>query len=259
MQSDAFQDVTAALARLGGQRVWSLLVSVFGDLAQARGEAIDGPVLSAIMSEMGIRPEATRVALHRLRNDGWIASEKSGRTSRHSLTALGRTESAAASPRIYGTPVEDADDWHMVLTENGDANMRAQMHTKGFVLVMPRLYIGAASATPPNDAMVLTGETVPDWLRAQITPQNLTADYEALAPILADIDERLPRSAGISPLQSAVLRCLIVHNWRRIALKHPRLPRILYPDNWAGTTCHVLVARLLDRFPRPHMSQITGP
>ena len=74
MPSDVFTHTIADLRALGGQRVWSLMVSLFGDLAQAEGAGIDGPVLSRIMTAMQIRPEATRVALHRLRNDGWIAS-----------------------------------------------------------------------------------------------------------------------------------------------------------------------------------------
>ena len=115
MRSDPVADAVSALAALDGQRVWSLLVSVFGDLACGKGEAIDGPVLSAIMAALDIRPEATRVALHRLRNDGWLTSEKLGRTSRHYLTDHGLEQSAAASPRIYGSPDQTRKEWVFVI------------------------------------------------------------------------------------------------------------------------------------------------
>jgi phenylacetic acid degradation operon negative regulatory protein len=104
MLTKPLSDAVEALATLKNQRVWSLLVTVFGDLAQNDGDVIEGPVLSVLMSDIGIKAEATRVALHRLRNDGWINSVKSGRNSLHSLTASGRQESSAASPRIYGHP-----------------------------------------------------------------------------------------------------------------------------------------------------------
>ena len=39
-----------------------------------------------------------------------------------------------------------------------------------------------------------------------------------------------PRAVSIAATLS-VLRCLIVHNWRRLVLKHPMLPAGLYPDD----------------------------
>ena len=109
MLTKPLSDAASALTALGSQRVWSLLVTVFGDLAQNEGDVIDGPVLSLLMADIGIKPEATRVALHRLRNDEWIVSTKQGRTSQHSLTARGRRESAAANPRIYNLPQQSPE------------------------------------------------------------------------------------------------------------------------------------------------------
>ena len=110
MPTDPFSENTAALRALGGQRVWSLMISLFGDLAQGAGDRIDGPVLSAIMARQHIKPEAVRVALHRLRKDGWVTSEKSGRIRQHSLTDKGRRESAIASPRIYARPGSETQE-----------------------------------------------------------------------------------------------------------------------------------------------------
>ena len=107
MPTDAYAQALRSLGDLGPMRVWSLLVTVFGDLAPDR--PLNGPTLSAIMGEIGIKPEASRVALHRLRSDGWIASAKKGRTSLHALTAKGQSDSDAARQRIYGeTQAESA-------------------------------------------------------------------------------------------------------------------------------------------------------
>ena len=75
MDSTAFEAVVSDLRGDIPPRVWSLLVTVFGDLAQD-GSALPGTVLGEIMSRVGIKPEAMRVALHRLRKDGWIESER---------------------------------------------------------------------------------------------------------------------------------------------------------------------------------------
>ena len=68
MTSGDFQKTIDALGGDDMPRVWSLIVTVFGDLAQRNGDEIAGPVLGEILAPVGVRPEAMRVALHRLRN-----------------------------------------------------------------------------------------------------------------------------------------------------------------------------------------------
>lgn len=258
MPSDQFNGHIAALRELGGQRVWSLMISLFGDLAQAEGDSIDGPVLSAIMTAMQVKPEAVRVALHRLRNDGWIASEKRGRISRHSLTAEGRRQSAAASPRIYATPGDLAGDWQLVLTEDTSTETHNAIIRAGYAALMPRVFVGRAGKAVPAHAVALHGGPAPDWLRRQLEPTALAPDYAALRETLEDLTRALPRPEEISALETAVLRCLIVHNWRRLVLKHPALPTSLVTKDWPGHHCHVLVSTLLERFRRPDLGAIAA-
>jgi phenylacetic acid degradation operon negative regulatory protein len=249
MPTDAFISQIAALRALGGRRVWSLMISLFGDLAQAQDEAIDGPVLSKIMGGLQVKPEAVRVALHRLRNDGWLTSTKSGRISQHTLTAKGRTESAAASPRIYAAPGEMQGAWQMVMIADTHILIDAD-----FAMITPRIYVGAATLPVPENALCFTGEDVPEWLRQQAEPVHLRAEYRALHRTLATLNEALPNTCDMSATEAAVLRCLIVHNWRRLVLKHPALPTALISPDWPGAQCHLLVADLLARFPPPALS-----
>ena len=225
MRTESFITLTAPLRAVGGGRVWSLMISLFGDLAQAEGTAIDGPVLSAMMTLLEIKPEATRVALHRLRNDGWIKSDKVGRISRHSLTEKGRAESAAATPRIFAP-------------------------------LAPRLFVGPADAAPPPDTLSLPGTTVPDWLRAQLHTESLAIAYTDLAQTLKRLAAALPGSDTMTPLQVAVLRGLIVHNWRRLVLKNPPLPLVLTDPAGPARQSHLMVADLLARFPRPALRDL---
>jgi phenylacetic acid degradation operon negative regulatory protein len=256
MLTKPISDAANALIALGSQRVWSLLVTVFGDLAQNEGDVIEGPVLSALMAGIGIKPEATRVALHRLRNDDWIASHKKGRTSQHSLTARGRRESTAANPRIYNLPRQSPDKWQLVIMESASAQTRTSMEFLGFAPFMPRVYLGASNAHAPKDAMVLMPETVPTWLAAQFEPKDLLQDYAALYHALLGTRLALTDADPLTPRDTAVLRCLIVHSWRRLVLKHPDLPRALYSESWRGHECRVLVSDLLIRLPKPNLGQI---
>ncbi|KIN74356.1 PaaX family transcriptional regulator C-terminal domain-containing protein [Sulfitobacter guttiformis] len=251
MHPTPYQQTKAALLALGGQRVWSLMVTLFGDLAQAEGSMIDGPVLSAIMAEMDVRPEAVRVALHRLRNDGWIASEKHGRTGRHALTSTSRKETTLASARIYADPLPPNGEWTLALSE--DVGDEVGMAQHGFMPLLPRVYLGTGPA--PKNTLALRGGAVPNWLRGEVAPLMLEPEYAALLPALQQVHDVLEEST-LTPLQTAVLRCLLVHNWRRIVLRHVALPRDLLPDAWSGHACHTLVDTLLKRFPRPAIDTI---
>lgn len=253
MPTDDFTNAITPLKQLGGQRVWSLMISLFGDLARRKGDVIDGPVLSAIMAEMDVRPEAARVALHRLRKDNWIASEKQGRISRHSLTPDGRSQADEASVRIYATPDELGQGWQMVLL-SGLAQQADDLN--GFTQVNGRVYVGPSEIEPPQDAFVTTGNTAPDWLKIELEPATLEQGYAQLQAALEHATRALPAHKALSPLQVATLRCLIVHNWRRLALKHPALPKPLMRNDWVGLKSHVLVADLLAWYPRPDPSMI---
>lgn len=250
MPADPFDQTKSALLALGRHRVWSLMVTLFGDLAQAEGSVIDGPTLSAVMTEMDIRPEAVRVALHRLRNDGWIASEKTGRTGQHCLTPLGRFETRRASARIYASASAPEDGWNLILTEEATGST-----AQGLLPIVPRVYLASDTVTPPDSALVLKGGAVPDWLRSQIAPLMLGTEYTALLAALQEVARTVPENT-LTPVQTATLRCLLVHNWRRIVLRHPPLPPSLLPAQWSGHACHLLMETLLSRFPRPRIDMI---
>lgn len=256
MDRSALNTAQERLTSLGVQRVWSLLVTVFGDLAQNEGDEINGPVLSTLMTELRIKPEATRVALHRLRNDNWIVSTKHGRTSRHSLTDQSRRISAAANPRIYGPPLDTARGWQLVMLESAAVQSREEMEALGFAPLMPRIYVGADDSTPPENSLALPATHAPAWLSAQFEPKDLVQDYAALHSALIQLDHALVQDHGLTAREIAVLRCAIVHSWRRLVLRHPNLPRQMYSGDWRGHNCRTLVMALLGRLPRPALSEI---
>lgn len=248
--------LTTDLRALGGQRVWSLMISLFGDLAQGVGDEIEGPVLSAIMAALQVKPEAARVALHRLRNDGWVMSAKSGRISRHSLTPKGRRESAAASPRIYAQPLEGPRDWQLVVLESAKADASALMISAGFKQILPRVFAGAVGLKTPPGALALPGGPAPDWLMDQMLPADIAQDYARLHQTLRALTTQLPDPDQMRALDIAVLRCLIVHSWRRLVLRHAAPPRGLVASTSPLHLCHITVADLLARFPRPALGSI---
>ncbi len=247
------------------QMVWSILVTIFGDLARRPGDRISGSLLSRLTEPMGIKPEAVRVALHRLRNDGWITSERQGRTSRYSLTAHGLSESDAASPRIYAetAPDPDATPWHLLLGEPAPASQRGEADKvwrgRGYVPIAPGAYLGRGTAHPDSAAFLImegTPRHVPAWLRDKIGPPELAAAYRALENALDSALPRINGAARKTPVETAILRVVIVHNWRRALLAHPDLPAMFFPPDWRGIACREKVMSALAALPRPSLESL---
>ena len=243
MKTPTFPELAHCIT--GGEmpRVWSLLVSLFGELAQERKARIASPLLHHLTDLIGIKPEATRVALHRLRKDGWIESHRIGRTSQYSLTASGQRESAAASPRIYGTHSPEAVAW-LVLT-----NPDAPYADKDWVRLGSSMFV--ARQKPP-DAHIFSapiGPDAPGWMRDQMIPKPLVDQCRTLTARLQMLCDHAPSFRSLDSRQVAALRVLVVHEWRRVILKSPDLPDFVLPDAWLGPACRAHVNHLLTELP----------
>lgn len=261
MKQDAFQSAIDALMDAGTPRVWSLIVTVFGDLAQNPGETISGPVLSNVLTPLGIKPEAMRVALHRLRNEGWLVARKQGRTSHHQLEQRGQNLSAEASIRIYQRSARSTGDWHILCLPGSQtapegwsaADMSACMR------LAPGVYLANKDvAKAPGNALVFkaTPENVPRWVMDDSLPRGLISDLKDLHAALEIFVAELADSGDATPLQAACLRVLIVHRWRRLVLKVPDVQDALFGEDWIGAQCRNAVHQALDRLPRPKLSDL---
>ncbi|MFW8594336.1 PaaX family transcriptional regulator C-terminal domain-containing protein [Cribrihabitans neustonicus] len=240
------------------QRVWSVIVSLFGDLAQEKGSRISGSALTRIITPMGIKPEAIRVALHRLRKDGWIESARAGRASVHYLTRYGRSQSAAVTPRIYERRAAAPGDWHLLIAEDsaGQATLDELLMLPNYIAVNRNTALGHGDMPRSLDDLLaaeLSGISVPGWLKARLFPEDLSAACASLQEALEQTPLPPP---GLTPAQTGTLRTLIVHRWRRVVLRHPDLPPGFHPPGWCGETCREMVFRLLDGLPRPALTML---
>ncbi len=211
-------------------RVWSFIVTLFGDLARAPGAYLPGATLTALTGRVGIKPASMRVALHRLRKDGWLESQRAGRTTAYSLTERGRGETLAATKRIYAHGEQQSDQWHLLIAPPGE---RETLEPHG-ITVQPGIHLGMGPAPDLPDCLTITGRMgpLPDWVRRAVIDADLRADYAAFEARLIRAEALLPKH--FSNLDRAVLRGLIVHGWRRLLLRHPNLP-----DDFLGPGCRI--------------------
>ncbi len=243
-----FADLVARLMPTPPPPVWSILVTVFGDLALVPGRSLSGTTLRTLTAPMGLTNEAVRTALHRLRRDGWIVSTRAGRASDHALTNRGRWESRAAAALIYAreAPAKDAT---LLITDPAVTapDLPGLQLAPGLLLTSAAIPDAMAVPLPP-------GTPLPDWIATRLCDADLWDRIDALATSLTATLNRLPILPPPSPTQTVILRVLIVHNWRRIVLRLPPLPDHVFPPNWQGPRCRTLAADLLDRLPVPDLT-----
>jgi len=261
--AELFTRAVALLIAQGDLRVWSVIISVFGDLALGRDDVITGALLTRLTTLMGLKPEAVRVALFRLRKDGWITSHKTGRSSAYRLTDMGFRETQAARARIYAPSPPEPESWQLLVSRPMVQAARAQdekaLQEQGFHIIGPGIYLGAGNLAAGDGFLAVDGQisSLPDWLRASIPPEGLEQGFADLCARLRDLSALLDGDIPVlDATERATLRVLIVHHWRRLLLRQPDLPDRFFPDGWPGVTCRARVMGLLERLERPALDEL---
>lgn len=247
-------------------RARSLIVTVWGDALAPHGGAVWLAGLIRLLAPLRINERLTRTSVFRLARDGWLAAETRGRHSRYRLTDTGRARFEAAYRRIYAPPAETWDgEWDVCIDPPGHAapaeraRLRDELRWDGFGVLAPGVYVrphGEPIATPGTGSPAGRPALV---LRAQDTPapggpslaaqagvlwdvQALAADYRRFLHMFGRVIDRFRmRSIDASdPAQCFIVRTLLIHAFRRVLLRDPRLPAALLPLDWPGTAAYVL-------------------
>jgi phenylacetic acid degradation operon negative regulatory protein len=243
------------LIAFGPLKVWSVVMTIMGDLCRDPADRIEGPLLSRLVEEMGINNQALRVALHRLKRDGWIEAEKDGRVSSYALTTEGRARSEAVRPVIYATEAPGAAEVFLVLPDPA-------MGTPAFADAMPDDTVfpspRSALSTGPRDALPegalvapFDPSGAPDWVVDVVISPKALREYEALTATLTGLGYP---SATVLP--STVIRLLAFHHWRRLRLRHGDLPDLLLGPDWSGAKARAAISSVLEDYPRPTLDDL---
>ncbi|PSM18042.1 phenylacetic acid degradation protein [Nitratireductor sp. StC3] len=252
---EALEGMIDTLHARGRLRVWSLIVTVFGDAIVPRGGRVALSVLQELMARLRIETGAVRTAMSRLAADCWLERERDGRNSYYRLADAGRHAFDFATRRIYaaGPPAWDGT-WLVALAPGGAGNgVRAgreqAMAELGFAqagagsFVRPFADIPELTEDVPPGLLVVRGAALreaPD-LAALWELDELAAAYRALGDNLAPLAAALARGAGLAPLDAMAARVLVDHSWRRIVLRDPGLPAALLPADWPGEAARARV------------------
>ena len=228
----------------GDLKVWSFLVTLLGDLTADDGAELSGPLVSRLSTRLGIKPEALRVALHRLRKDGWIESRRQGREARYSLSPKARTDTKAVHDLVYSNTIAQPDQVFLLTFEN----------TPPKHVGLPIAPRSVLSTHPAPDALVASFNTssMPLWVRDHLTSPEQIESYTSLQTRL----DAFSPSRSFTSEDKLALRLIILHKWRRIVLRHDPLAAALMGPNWVGADCRSTVAEVLASLPRSLLSDL---
>ena len=223
-------------------RVWSIVVTIFGDLVQPRGTPISTQELLQLTDAIGIEGNALRTAMSRLAKEGWLTRHKQGRTSAYSLSKSGTNTFLAASERIYNPHFFSPNDqWHLAIY-NEPIDPKTIDHASSFQINKTTVLSQDPLVGKDYLALSATIDDMPDWVKEQLIPQSLSDNYQTLHHLLQTIDRTVLTT--LPPLEAMALRFITIHFWRRLVLRHPLLPKSFSNADWIGSETHAHVKEL---------------
>lgn len=229
-------ELISQLVEIDSLKTWSVIVTLFGDL---KNDRISGAQVRRLLGTAEIKPEAIRVALHRLKNDGWIHVEKEGREAHYRLSAIGHQETATAARDVYRTTPKYAAPPQFVLMPPQTQAAPYLEIAKDVVVVPP-----GQPVPPEGYPLHVSGQPIPAWLEHALVSPRVLTNAKSLSAVVTRImaathDDRDP--------DQHLLRLLVLHHWRRIALRSESwLHMALLPEG-AIANCHRPVSDFLER------------
>ena len=135
------------------------------------------------------------------------------------------------------------------------------MLTENYISIGRSSALGSGPIPSNCDDFVVfdvTARNVPDWLKSRLCPADLIQACATLSEEVTDVLATKPAEIDLTPAQTATLRTLIVHRWRRVVLRNPDLPAMFFPDSWRGSDCRAAVFALLDTLPKPDLTALNA-
>lgn len=240
-------------------RARSLVFDLFGDYLRYRGGNVRLRALTSLLSSFDVPEPTTRVAVTRLRKEGWLAAERQGRETVYSLTDMAWQMLDEGRERIFGRAARPWDGvWHTVIYQVPETNRaaREQLRKKlawlGFGPLSPAVWLSPHDRGGQVRAAFAEDPTVKlDIFKSRSEGPEADRDIAGRAWDLAGLDRayaeqleeyrpRLPRyrAGELRGAEALVERMTLIHDYRLFPFRDPDLPHELLPEGWHGRAAH---------------------
>ncbi|MTH76928.1 PaaX family transcriptional regulator [Paracoccus aestuariivivens] len=216
----------------------SFIVTVYGDVVVPRGGVLWTGTLIEICDRVGINESLVRTAVSRLVAAKQLSGERAGRRSYYRLDSSAQKEFSEAAALLYAPDVQ-AQGWQILHAPNlseDDARQLRMGHMGGQVYIRPN----RGQIPPPGAVLFRAGD--PEAVQEVAGYWDLSALQARYLDMLARF-EGLAKAAcngGLSDGAALVARLLLVHVYRGVLLRDPRLPAHALPEDWKGLDARTL-------------------
>ncbi len=245
-----------AASLVDGESGRALLTTILGEFVRPHDQGAWTQSLVAVLDQFGVSDKAARQTIARLRDQGWLTSNRRGRQTRWELTDLSTELLTEGADRIYqfGQVARPWDsEWLVVLASvpDVDRNLRYRLSVglrwAGLGSLGQGIWISpwTDSEAPAAQLTRELGISATSF-RAQLGelgsgPEladqawDLVALRDAYRQFLIDTEPLVGARAQDSyPASPAAALTALVHRWRRFPSLDPDLPVSLLPSDWPG-------------------------
>jgi phenylacetic acid degradation operon negative regulatory protein len=253
----------------------SLLITIYGD------------VMAQLAELFGLSSRSVRTSAFRLTADDWLTCTRLGRRSFYGLSDAGLQRVLHAEQRIYDFKQRAWDGrWTLAILGAGLAasarlHLKRELRWEGFGELSPNVFahpqashaslkeiIHTASAA--DKIVVLSAESIAPYSSAPLqTMMHATFKLDqveaAFKQIVMRFEPMLQHAASLSPTDAFFVRTLLIHEYRKVLLRDPNLPKELLPIGWSGLrarqACEALYGQLLnssEAFLLKHIQTLDG-
>lgn len=219
----------------------AFIVTIYGDIVVPRGGVLWTGTLIDLCAQVGINESLVRTAVSRLVGAEQLVGSRVGRRSYYRLQTSAVEAFMEAAELLYGAD-QPASGWQIIHDPNlkpEDARRRRMGQMGGAVFIRP----DRGQPIPPG-ALAFRAQAMPP-----ATPLagfwDLTALREGYAHFL-DLFAPLQALAARATRDADALavRLLLVHAYRMVLLRDPRLPAEHLPYDWNGSQARALFRSL---------------
>lgn len=247
-------------------RANSLIITIYGDMIAPHGGTVWLGSFIKLVEPLGLNPRMVRTSVFRLSAEKWLVSEQIGRRSYYSLTATGRRRFEHAYRRIYDeSRIPWNGDWQLVvmpgacLTAAQRDALRKELLWEGYAVIAPGVM---AHPSADSDSLLevlqntgthgkvvmmqaqtvgtLAGKPLKELVSEGWNLDRVAEDYQGFSDRFRAVARTLRSSTELDPEQCFGIRTLLIHDFRRVQLRDPLLPRQLLPADWPGDAARAL-------------------
>ena len=264
-------------------RCKSMIVTIMGDIVFVHGGVVNTAIIIALNALFGIGKHSSRIGISRLVAEDWLRVHRTANFSdnRYQLGNKGLEAFRQSAPLIYGNQSPAwQNHWQLLLF---DTDVRAKTVRRfirtigwlGYGKMSPTVYLCPATATATDEVNRLIahyGLEKKVWLFRSALPYNddtlkrlatrlwdlkaICREYAAFMRKFNAVKSLLPEILQ-EPDAAMYLRLRLVHEYRRLVLHTPPLPRVVRHEFFSSDAAFALCGDLYAQLARVSGDYVT--